>query len=133
MTQLRIAATREHLEDVNAFVEEQLEALDCSMKATMQLMVAVEELFINIASYAYGEGTGDALVEVGREADKILVRFTDEGTPFNPLAKLDPDLTLPVQERPIGGLGVFMVKKTMDLFTYSREEDKNIVTIGKIT
>lgn len=131
MTELRIAALPENLDAVNAFVEEQLDACACPMKASMQLMVALEELYVNIAHYAYGDATGDALIQVEMCDGMFIIRLIDEGMPFDPIAKDDPDITLPAEERDIGGLGIFMVKKSMDMFTYARQEGRNIVTIGK--
>ena len=131
MTELRLQANDDNLSAVNAFVEEQLEANECPMKASMQMMIALEELFVNVAHYAYGEGEGMVTVQVDKQEDLLLVRLIDEGRPFDPLAKADPNITLSAEERQIGGLGIYMVKKTMDVFTYTREDGKNIVTFGK--
>ena len=131
MTELRLQANDDNLSAVNAFVEEQLEANECPMKATMQMMIALEELFVNVAHYAYGEKEGMVTVQVEKQEDMLLVRLIDEGRPFDPLAKADPDVTLSAEERQIGGLGIYMVKKTMDVFTYTREDGKNVVTFGK--
>lgn len=131
MTELRLQANDDNLSAVNAFVEEQLEANECPMKASMQMMIALEELFVNVAHYAYGGGEGMVTVQVEKQEDLLLVRLIDEGRPFDPLAKADPNITLSAEERQIGGLGIYMVKKTMDVFTYTREDGKNIVTFGK--
>ncbi|MBQ4148518.1 MAG: ATP-binding protein [Clostridium sp.] len=133
MKELTIEAEIENLDKVIGFVDEQLEALECPMKAQMQIDVAVEEIFVNIAHYAYTPGKGDATVRV--ETDKknrsISVTFTDRGIPYNPLEKADPDTTLSAEERQIGGLGIFMVKKSMDAMEYRREDGMNILTIRK--
>jgi len=133
MKELRLTATRESLDQVNAFVEAELEAVECPPRASMQIMVALEELYVNIASYAYGEGQGEALIRAGYDQDRgmIVIQLIDWGTEFDPLAKADPDVTLSAEERKIGGLGIYMVKKSMDLFTYERKDGMNIVTIGK--
>ena len=133
MTELRLLATQESLDKVNAFVEEQLEACECPPRAQMQLMVAVEELYVNIASYAYEPDHGDAVIgfDFDPATRTITLSFRDWGIPFDPLLKEDPDVTLSAEERGIGGLGIFMVKKSMDLFAYDRIDGQNIVTIQK--
>ena len=119
MKELTVPATLENITVVTAFIDEQLEALDCSMKAQMQIDVAIDELFGNIAHYAYPDGTGDATVrfDFDETTRTASIAFIDGGVPFNPLEKADPDVTLSAEERGIGGLGIFMVKKTMDDLT----------------
>ena len=99
----------------------------------MQIDVAVEEIFVNIASYAYGPETGQAEIRFRSEAETgtAEITFIDRGAPFDPLAKPDPDVTLPAEERQIGGLGIFMVKKSMDDVRYEYREAQNILTIRK--
>ena len=120
MKELRIDAKIENLEQVLAFLDTELESIDCPMKEQMQLDVAVEEIFVNIASYAYQPGEGDALIGLEKleGPDRIVVTFIDSGVPYDPLAKEDPDVTLSAEERQIGGLGIYMVKKSMDDMTY---------------
>lgn len=127
-------AEPEQLEPVQRFVEEQIERYDCSARVRFQLDVAVEEIFINIAKYAYRPGqAGQAAVRccVGGDPLQVTIQFQDQGVPFNPLAKEDADITLTAQERQIGGLGILMVKKSMDAVRYSYEDGKNILTIQK--
>lgn len=127
-------AEPEQLEPVQRFVEEQIERYDCSARVRFQLDVAVEEIFINIAKYAYRPGqAGQAAVRccVGGDPLQVTIQFQDQGVPFNPLAKEDADITLTAQERQIGGLGILMVKKSMDAVCYSYEDGKNILTIQK--
>lgn len=127
-------AEPEQLEPVQRFVEEQIERYDCSARVRFQLAVAVEEIFINIAKYAYRPGqAGQAAVRccVGGDPLQVTIQFQDQGVPFNPLAKEDADITLTAQERQIGGLGILMVKKSMDAVRYSYEDGKNILTIQK--
>lgn len=133
MKELRLTATRESLDEVNAFVEAELEAAECPPRAAMQIMVALEELYVNIASYAYGDGQGEALIRAGYDDEQgmLIIELTDWGMAFDPVAKADPDVTLSAEERKIGGLGIYMVKKSMDRFTYERKDGMNIVTIGK--
>ena len=126
-------AKTEMLSDVLEFVEEQLESYECSMKNTTAICVAIEEVFVNVAHYAYADGNGTAVLDVGFDKDTRDVTFvlSDDGTPFDPLKKPDPDITLSIEERQIGGLGIFIVKKTMDSVTYSYENGKNILTMIK--
>ena len=135
MKKLTLKAARENIPKATAFIDEQLEALDCPMKAQMQLDVAVDELFANISLYAYpgGEGTGEA--EIGfafdETAREISITFKDRGIPFNPLKSEEPDVTLSAEKRKIGGLGIFVVKKTMDSMDYRYEDGCNILTVKK--
>lgn len=114
-------------------INEALESLDCSMKAQMQIDVAIDELLANIASYAYAPGTGDVTVRFDFDADSRVatVTFIDAGVPYDPLGKPDPDVTLDAGEREVGGLGIFLVKKTMDDMTYARKDGRNVLTIHK--
>jgi anti-sigma regulatory factor (Ser/Thr protein kinase) len=95
--------------------------------------VAAEEIFVNVASYAYTSGIGSVAIEVNFEEKPkaVAIRFIDSGIPYNPLEKEDPDVTLPAEKRGIGGLGVFMVKKSMDEVTYEYKDGKNHLTIRK--
>ena len=133
MKELTLAATLENIPVVTAFIDEQLEALDCPLRAQTQLDVAIDELFGNIAQYAYGPQSGDATVRFDfDEATRMVsVSFADGGVPFNPLERGDPDVTLSAEERAIGGLGIFLVKKTMDRVDYRYEGGKNVLTIHK--
>ena len=130
MKELAIEAKIENLDAVLDFVGAELEAADCPMKAQTQIAIVVEEIFVNIAHYAYGSETGGAVIRVAA-GDEVAIEFEDKGKPYNPLEKDDPDITLAAEEREIGGLGVFMVKKMMDTVEYRREDDKNILTIKK--
>ena len=133
MKELSVKAIVENISRVTAFIDEHLEALNCPMKAQMQIDVAIDELFGNIVRYAYPKITGDATVrfDFDKETRTVSVTFMDEGIPFNPLAKNDPDVTASAEERAIGGLGIFLVKKTMDQMEYRYENGKNVLTIQK--
>ena len=133
MKELNIAATVENIETVTDFVNEQLEALDCPMKAQMQIDIAIDELFSNIAHYAYNPDVGEATVrvEVTEDPLAVVITFIDNGVPYDPLAKADPDTTLSAEEREIGGLGIYMVKKSMDDITYEYRDGQNILAIKK--
>ncbi|MCL2096719.1 MAG: ATP-binding protein [Oscillospiraceae bacterium] len=131
MKELIIDARTENLDAVLDFVSEELESADCSVKTQMQIAVAVEEIFVNIAHYAYNPTVGGAAVRVYSGDDGITIEFEDGGKPYNPLEKADPDVSLSAEERDIGGLGIFMVKKIMDETEYRHENGKNILTIKK--
>ena len=134
MALLTIDAVPEKLPEVQAFVEGQLEAMECPMKVMLQISVAVEEIFVNIACYGYPEHQGQAQIEVALQPAPRAVRitFTDSGIPFDPLAKPDPDVTLSAGERGIGGLGIYMVKKTMDDVSYERKDGQNVLSILRV-
>ena len=133
MKELEIEALSENLPQVLAFVDEQLEAADCPMKIQIQIDIAVEEIFVNIAHYAYAPETGKAMVRIETLADppSVDITFIDNGVPYDPLAKADPNNTLSAEERQIGGLGIFMVKKSMDDVKYEYLDGHNILTLKK--
>ena len=133
MRELNIEAKTENLNMVQEFVNQQLKSLDCSMKVQMQIEVAVEELFVNIAHYAYNPVVGPATIRVEVQEDPLAVSITfiDQGMPYDPLKKEDPDVTLLAEERQIGGLGIYMVKKSMDDISYEYKEGQNILRIKK--
>ena len=133
MKELTIAATVENIETVTDFVNEQLEVYDCPMKAQMQIDIAIDEIFGNIAHYAYNPEVGSATVrvEVVEEPSSVIITFIDNGVPYDPLKKDDPDTTLSAEDRAIGGLGIFMVKKTMDDIIYEYKDGQNRLTIVK--
>jgi len=132
--ELTVDAVVNNIEVVTDFVNEELDKHDCLMKARMQIDVAIDELFGNIAHYAYDNGTGSATVriEVTEEPLAVILTFIDSGKPFNPLERPEPDTTLSAQERAIGGLGIFLVKKTMDEVVYRYEDGHNILSIKKM-
>ena len=133
MKEMTIAATVENIGAVTDFVNAQLEALDCPMKAQMQIDIAIDELFGNIAHYAYHPEVGSATVrvEVTEDPLAVIIAFIDNGVPYAPLAAEDPDITLSAEERTVGGLGIYMVKKSMDEISYEYKDGQNILTIKK--
>ncbi|MBQ3416540.1 MAG: ATP-binding protein [Ruminococcus sp.] len=128
---LKIAAEVDKLSDVLLFVDTVLEEIGCPLKAQMQIDVALEELFVNIAHYAYQKGTGEAEIRLNATSDTVEITLIDSGIPYNPLEKPDPDVTLSAKDRAIGGLGIFMSKKLMDHISYEHTDGKNILTIKK--
>ena len=133
MKELTIEATPENVDKVIEFIDGMLEEYGCGVKEQMAIDVAVDELFSNIAHYAYNPETGYATVRVDVKKDPLAVEITfiDHGVPYDPLAKVDPDTTLSVDDRQIGGLGIFIVKKSMDAVNYEYKDGKNILTIKK--
>jgi anti-sigma regulatory factor (Ser/Thr protein kinase) len=130
---MTLQATLDNLPEVTAFIDSQLEELDCPMKAQFQIDVAIDELFTNIATYAYGDSTGNVTVRLDTQEDPraVLITFIDNGVPYNPLEQEEPDITLAAEDRPIGGLGIFVVKKTMDDMSYDYKDGQNILRIKK--
>ena len=121
------------LSDVLGFVEETLDEIGCPAKTTTALSVAIEEVFINVARYAYGGNDGDVKLSINfcESENTVVFRISDKGIPFDPLKKPDPDITLSAEEREIGGLGIFITKKTMDNVSYTYENGENILTMTK--
>ena len=133
METITLAATIDNLQQVTDFAAEKLEARDCPLKASMQLELVIEEVFVNIASYAYDGETGDAKLSMEFEENPaaVILTFVDDGKPYNPLEKPDPDTSLGVDEREIGGLGIFLVKSNVDEISYERTDGKNILRMKK--
>lgn len=133
MKELTIDAAVENIAEVTAFVDSELEALDCPVKVQMQIDIAIDELFGNIAHYAYHPEVGPATVrvEVLENPLSVVITFIDNGVPYDPLKTEEPDITLSAEERMIGGLGIYMVKKTMDDIAYEYREGQNILRIKK--
>lgn len=133
MEELSLQAKPENLGKVLEFVENQLMEVKCVQKTKLEIDIAVEEIFVNIANYAYGNGSGSATirVEVNRQPLVVKLTFIDNGVRYNPLAHEDPDLSLSAEERSIGGLGIYMVKQSMDDICYEYRNGQNIFTIQK--
>ena len=133
MTTQTFPAKTEALQDILGFVEETLEGYGCPMKIQMAVCVAIEEVFVNVAHYAYGKDGGDVEFNIGfdQQTRNVTFQMIDSGVPFDPLRKEDPDITLSAEERNIGGLGILITKKTMDKVSYVYENGKNILTMTK--
>ena len=133
MKEMTTEATVENIAAVTEFVDAELEAVGCPIKAQMQIDIAIDELFGNIAQYAYNPEVGAATVrvEVLEDPMEVVITFIDKGVPYDPLSAEDPDVTLSVNERGVGGLGVYMVKKSMDAITYEYKDGQNILKIVK--
>lgn len=133
MKELTVDAVVENIPIVTDFVNEQLIPHDCSIKIQAQIDIAIDELFGNIAHYAYDSDVGSATVrvELVKEPLTVVITFIDHGVPYNPLKQDEPDTTLLAEERKIGGLGIYMVKKSMDNIYYEYKDGQNILTIKK--
>ena len=132
MKELTVYATVENIATVTEFVNAQLEQSGCPPKIQMQIDIAIDELFGNIAHYAYDPDVGPATVRVEVDEEPcVIITFIDNGVPYDPLGKEDPDITLSAEERGIGGLGVYMVKKSMDDISYEYRDGQNILRIKK--
>ena len=131
--EIEVEATKESLATVMDHINTRMEIADVSPKAQMQINIAAEEIYINIAQYAYRSGKGSAYVGVDISGDPRVctITFIDKGVSYDPLAKQDPDITLSAEERPIGGLGIFMAKKMMDEISYVNEDGQNILVMKK--
>lgn len=133
MNELKIKAVKENLAQVTDFIDCLLDEAGCPLKIRMKIDLAVEEIFVNIALYAYAPGSGDVTVKVDFNDDRsqVLITFTDSGIPYDPLAKDDPDVTLSSQERQVGGLGIFLIKTYMDDIRYEYAAGTNNLTVVK--
>lgn len=133
MKELTVEAVVENIPLATEFVNRQLEAFQCPVKARMQIDIAIDELFGNIALYAYHPEAGPVTVrvEVTEEPLAVIIAFIDNGKPYDPLANQNPDTALSAEEREIGGLGIYMVKKSMDEVSYHYKDGQNILTIKK--
>ena len=133
VSELKIEASVDRLDEVLAFLEERLEAADCPPKAQMQIALAAEEVFVNVAQYAYAPGSGEVTVsiEISDDPPGAAIRFADRGVPFDPLEKEDPDISLSAEERQIGGLGIYMTKKFLDELCYAYRDGENVLTLKK--
>ena len=134
MKEITVEARSENVSLVTEFVEEQLECMDCPMKIQMKMGIAIDELFSNIALYAYPSGNGNVTVKVEKQEEPAAVKITfiDRGVPYDPLKKEDPDVTLSAEKREIGGLGICLVKKTMDDISYEYKDGQNVLSVLKL-
>lgn len=131
MTEKIFPADINELAPVTVFLEEELDKAEASPKLMVTFAVALEELFVNVAHYAYPDSKGTVKIGIDTSGDSIVVQLTDSGIPFDPVAMPDPDITESAEERKIGGLGIYMVKKSMDSMTYEYKDNQNILTISK--
>lgn len=133
--ELVVKAAADNLNQVLGFVESEAGQAGCPEKTVGQIAIAIEELFVNIASYAYAPNTGICSIcfksEVQNDGGRLQILIKDNGKKFNPLMHKPPDITLPADERPIGGLGILMAEKLMDKLTYSYENGQNILSVEK--
>ncbi|MBQ7475927.1 MAG: ATP-binding protein [Selenomonadaceae bacterium] len=134
MEQLTIEATVNNLPRVTEFIISSLEELNCKPKILLQMELVIEELFVNVAHYAYRPDVGKCIVQKEIETSpsrSITMTLIDSGIPYNPLEHEDPDTSLGVEEREIGGLGIFLVKKNVDEISYVYKDGQNILRLKK--
>lgn len=133
MKELTVEATVRNIPAVTDFVDEALDTMGCSQRIQTQINIAIDELFSNIAHYAYNPATGPATVQVEVEKNplSVVVTFIDRGKPYDPLSAREPDLSLDLMQRPVGGLGIFLVRRTMDDVSYEYRDGRNILRIKK--
>ena len=131
MNEFVVDAQIEKLDEVLDFIDQLLEEWDCNMKTITQINIAAEEIFVNIAHYAYKNHNGKAHILIEHKGPDVEITFTDNGTPYNPLEHDDPDITLSAEEREIGGLGIYIVKKSMDSVNYEYRDNHNILKFSK--
>jgi anti-sigma regulatory factor (Ser/Thr protein kinase) len=117
---------------LNSFVKEIGAELQLDGKLTRKLMLAIEEAVVNVISYGYTTGTtGKVNVRTAAGKDKLKIVITDNGTPFDPTTTENADTTLSVKDRPIGGLGILLVRQHMDSINYERTDGQNVLTLIK--
>jgi anti-sigma regulatory factor (Ser/Thr protein kinase) len=133
MSELTVDATIESINKITTYVDNQLSAWHCPVKVQMQFDIAIDEIVSNISRYAYSPQTGKVTVrvEMAQEPLSVTLSFMDNGAPFDPLKMADPDVTQPADEREIGGLGIYMVKRSMDSIAYKYKDGTNILSIRK--
>ena len=134
MEKITVGAEIKNVETVTDFVNGVLERFGCPPKAVIQIDVVIDELFSNIAYYAYAPEEGSATISIDVKEDplSVIISFADKGKPFDPLSMKEPDTALSADERQIGGLGIFLVKKTMDSVSYEYKDGQNILTVKKV-
>jgi len=131
MPEIKVPANVEYLNEVSKFINDAISIINANEKFKNSIHIAVEEIFVNIAHYAYPTDGGDVIVSVNITDNNVVIVFSDNGIPYNPLEKSDPDTTLSADERSIGGLGIFMVKNLMDTMNYRYENNANVLTLSK--
>ena len=133
MKELTIDAKVENVDKVIEFINKELDYFACTSKTKTEIDVAVDEIFANISNYAYNPNVGDTTIKIEKvnEPSAVVITFIDKGIPFDPLIKKDPNVSLSAEERDIGGLGIYIVKKTMDKVEYEYKDKQNILKITK--
>ena len=131
LKELTLDATVENITVVTEFIDQQLENAGCPMEVQYLIDIAVDELFGNIAKYAYTDRIGKAIVRTEISDKEALITFVDSGIPYNPLMREVPDLDLTIEERNPGGVGIHIVRKSMDDMKYEYTNNQNILTICK--
>jgi len=131
--QISVPASTGKMDETLSWIDAHLDSAGFGKKPRSNVMLAAEEIFVNIANYAYTGSGGEGLVTIhfSMTESGAQIVFTDDGAPYDPLSRDDPDVTLTAEERKIGGLGIYLVKKMMDSVEYRYDDGKNILTIKK--
>lgn len=131
--EITLDAKIENVDQVIEFINKELDAFGCIAKAKTEIDVAVDEIFANISNYAYNPNVGSVTIQIEKldNPNAATITFIDSGVPFDPLIKKDPNVSLSAEERQVGGLGIFIVKKTMDKVEYEYKNNQNILKITK--
>lgn len=134
MKEITLDATVENIQTVTEFINQELQKLNCSSNVQAEIDIALDELFGNVANYAYNPdvGTVTVRIEATEKPISVDITFIDKGVPYNPLEQEAPDITLSAEERPIGGLGIYLVKQMMDTVSYEYVNDSNVLTFRKL-
>ena len=130
---MTLDAVPENFAAVQDWIREHLASIPCSVRTLLELDMIVEEVFINIANYAYGKQIGKAWVDLSMDdsGKHLIMTFRDKGIPYDPLKKETPDLKSPAEKRAIGGLGIFLVHEYSDSLSYQYKDGENQLTISK--
>ena len=133
MREIRVQAVLDNLNTVIDFIDEVLERAECPLRTVVKINLSVEEIFVNIANYAYADHKGDAVIrtELMEDPRAVRITFIDHGMPYDPTALPEPDVTLSSEERDIGGLGIFLVRKNMDSMNYEYRDGCNVLVVEK--
>lgn len=131
MIEITVDAVSNNLDDVTDFINDQLSQAGCPLKTQMQIDIVIDEIFSNIALYAYTPNQGKATISIATEGNEAVITFSDSGKRYNPLLQKEPDLTSPLEQREIGGLGLVIVKKIMDDVRYAYRNGQNILELRK--
>lgn len=126
---IHLTPNADSIPEAEAYISGVLEEASVSMKTSYTVDVVMDEMYSNIVNYS---GAQNAWISCKVDAESIVITLEDDGVPYNPLQKEDPDVTLSVEEREVGGLGIFIVKKIMDEIQYAYQDGRNCVTMKKL-
>jgi anti-sigma regulatory factor (Ser/Thr protein kinase) len=129
--ELRVKADLAEINGIREFLKENISDLALSEEDALNLELSLHEICVNIAMYAYPEGTGEMMIRIWREGGAVYFETRDSGVPFDPATSPEPDIKENVRRGKRGGLGIFLYRKLMDGYSYRREGDENVLTVFK--